>query len=476
MANPKHLNLLHNGVEFWNSWRRAHPNEELDLRGAKLRGWDLSRAYLREADLSGANLRGVDLREVDLSFADLSGANLTQAVLLRANLTSADLTSASVFGARFGMADLTGLRHSPEELDFQDALKSAEEAAKVSRTLFFWLVGIFLFILLTAATATDAQLIIPHSSFSLKLPVLDVPVPVPFFFICSPILGLILFVYLHMYLLAHFYEVISELPASFPDGRPLRRKLYPWILNVLIEAWRRPPLPFSKRVKSWLSFDHILSRVGVLLGWAILPLTTAILTFRFLVRQSDAGSYCLLLILTVSIGAALHFYNDARARSTGESVSSFRRRVTWVLVLLSLVGGGYVTHLSLRGLLSATRPQVSLYKAQLVGADLRGVSLQDAILPRADLTEARLAKADFSNADLTNAILVEADLVEGILRGAKLEGANLSKANLVDADLGGAVLSRANLRNVRNLTSEQVASAKTDEATKLPGYLRGVQK
>ena len=47
-----------------------------DLRGANLTDADLRGANLRGADLRGANLRGADLRGTDLTDADLRGANI----------------------------------------------------------------------------------------------------------------------------------------------------------------------------------------------------------------------------------------------------------------------------------------------------------------------------------------------------------------------------------------------------------------
>ena len=52
MANPKHLNLLKQGVEVWNRWREQNP----EIRP------DLTQADLREANLGLANLSGADLR------------------------------------------------------------------------------------------------------------------------------------------------------------------------------------------------------------------------------------------------------------------------------------------------------------------------------------------------------------------------------------------------------------------------------
>lgn len=60
-------------------WINGDGGERANLRGADLRGADLSGANLRGADLSGANLSGADLRWADLCGANLSGADLSEA-------------------------------------------------------------------------------------------------------------------------------------------------------------------------------------------------------------------------------------------------------------------------------------------------------------------------------------------------------------------------------------------------------------
>lgn len=86
MANDEQVELLRQGYESWNQWRKAHPAEEIDLSGADLRGIPLVRANLARANLCGANLSGVCL--VD---ADLRGANLDQYYFEPTNLQKADL-------------------------------------------------------------------------------------------------------------------------------------------------------------------------------------------------------------------------------------------------------------------------------------------------------------------------------------------------------------------------------------------------
>ncbi len=143
MANKEHLNILNQGVEVWNRWRKDNPDIQPDLSGANLseailiqadlrranldganlaranfRGADLGDAYLdranfRGADLSGALLRWADLYKADFSQAnlggaDLKGAALTDACLSGANLSGADLTETTLVRTDFTDATLTG--------------------------------------------------------------------------------------------------------------------------------------------------------------------------------------------------------------------------------------------------------------------------------------------------------------------------------------------------------------------------------
>ncbi|MEH1863110.1 MAG: pentapeptide repeat-containing protein [Nostoc sp.] len=134
----------------------------------------------------------------------------------------------------------------------------------------------------------------------------------------------------------------------------------------------------------------------------------------------------------------------------------------------------------------------NLSKADLRGVDLRGVNLsstnlKDAIYthetkfpenfdptkqqmyliaPNANLAGANLSGANLGFANLSGAYfgffgnLSGANLIFANLSGADLSLANLSGADLSFANLRGADLSFADLRGVKNLTVEQVKSAK----------------
>ena len=86
MANQEQLEILKQGVEVWNEWRKDNPDVEIDLVGAYLKGLYLSKAMLARAVLFEANLT-----EADLSFVNLAGATLARADLIRANLSGADI-------------------------------------------------------------------------------------------------------------------------------------------------------------------------------------------------------------------------------------------------------------------------------------------------------------------------------------------------------------------------------------------------
>src|SRR5216684_337705 len=102
MANQEHLDILKQGVEAWNQWRKEHTDIRPELRGADLREASLDGAKLRGADLYGADLYGSHL-----SGAVLFGANLHDAHLQDTKLRNADLREANLRKADLSRADLS---------------------------------------------------------------------------------------------------------------------------------------------------------------------------------------------------------------------------------------------------------------------------------------------------------------------------------------------------------------------------------
>ncbi len=118
MADKELLEILRQGSDVWNRYRKDNPDLTPDFSGADLRDTDLFGVNLTQADLRGANLTRAILSQADLSRASLIGAHLRGADLSGANLSralisGADLTYATVTGADFagveGLSTVKGL-------------------------------------------------------------------------------------------------------------------------------------------------------------------------------------------------------------------------------------------------------------------------------------------------------------------------------------------------------------------------------
>src|SRR6266568_4864213 len=108
LANQEHLDLLKQGVDIWNQWRKEHQDIKPNLKCANLDGIDLSHAHLEEADLRGTLLRGANLSGAYFQGANLDGALLTGANLTHADMSSTNLTGADLSASNLSGADLTG--------------------------------------------------------------------------------------------------------------------------------------------------------------------------------------------------------------------------------------------------------------------------------------------------------------------------------------------------------------------------------
>jgi uncharacterized protein YjbI with pentapeptide repeats len=133
MANQEQLDILKQGVETWNQWRKEHADIIPDLSEADLSGADLIRADLSEANLYGADLREAILSGADLSEADLSKATLNEAILSEAELYEADLSGADLRGADLSRANLYGADLREAILSRADLSEATLSGATLSR-------------------------------------------------------------------------------------------------------------------------------------------------------------------------------------------------------------------------------------------------------------------------------------------------------------------------------------------------------
>lgn len=96
MADQQQLDLLRQGSDAWNTWRKQYREVRPNLREANLRGAELNRADFSGANLFRANLNG----------ANLSRANLSTATLIETTLDGATIDAATIGWTFFGNVDL----------------------------------------------------------------------------------------------------------------------------------------------------------------------------------------------------------------------------------------------------------------------------------------------------------------------------------------------------------------------------------
>lgn len=99
-------------ISEWNEWRKAHPDENVLLEGAKLQCAYLKRALLNTGLNSGFSrevyLEGAKLHGAHLEYADFSEAHLKDVKLIGAHLKGVDLRYARLEGADFRRAIVDG--------------------------------------------------------------------------------------------------------------------------------------------------------------------------------------------------------------------------------------------------------------------------------------------------------------------------------------------------------------------------------
>ena len=114
--------------------------------------------------------------------------------------------------------------------------------------------------------------------------------------------------------------------------------------------------------------------------------------------------------------------------------------------------------------------RANLSYANLGAANLTGAWLVKANLISAGLVWANLSSTNFIGADLSKAKLIGADLTSAYFGGSDPPSSH-SRIALISSHFEGANLSGADLRDVKNLTQEQLDEARADP--KNPPKLEG---
>src|SRR5262249_13908294 len=134
-------------------------------------------------------------------------------------------------------------------------------------------------------------------------------------------------IYFHL-CLQYLWEELANLPAIFPNGRPLDRSAYPWLLNSLVCAYfvqlehHRPTL---FRLQAWIS---------ILFAWWIVPATMVLFWVRYLCRHDWLGTGLHIIMLTAATGIAILFHKLAKRTLEGKDKRDYS--LGWRHILLRL--------------------------------------------------------------------------------------------------------------------------------------------
>jgi uncharacterized protein YjbI with pentapeptide repeats len=320
------------------------------------------------------------------------------------------------------------------------------------------------------------------------MPFADAPISFLGFMIVAPLLLIVLAVYLHIFFgywldlererqeinrsLASTNEApVESVPSLFsytdPMSRLLTASVFYWLVPLVLTVitWKAAGRPDLGRSSILIYVTGLVTCALFILRirrcpdsqrrwrnpprWAILCVVTALLVLAAFKPQAFNRS--LNLYRADLKDAWLQDLNMCGADVAFANLQG--ANIEW-----SNLSGADLWRADLRG--------ANLKRANLSGADLLGANLRGANLSGADLRGAKLRFADLRGVDLQEVDLRLADFTYADLEGADLREANLGEANLEEANLRGV-----DLRGVKNLTREQLTSAKGDENTKLPNYL-----
>ncbi|WP_411892207.1 pentapeptide repeat-containing protein [Yoonia sp. SDW83-1] len=402
--------------------------------------------------------------------------------------------------------------NSPSPADTQvsadDAVKRIGELTRNTRTTWFSLLGVLLFVGITL-------LGFQHIDFygygrQTNLPLIGVSVPTRFFFLTAPLLVAANFIYFHLYLI-RLWDALGDAPAKV-DGMPLGRAIPPWLITDAA-LWLRNrirqdgcidarPLEGVTAILNfaltwglgllvgamswWLS---AVARDGMMTGLAALALSGMILTamtslvalWHRMVSNRAPGQPLLataMAVVTVACLAApsyfrtvepapwtaetewLSVWNEETGRMEQQQIAvpEFADRDTdlwerfWTLAEINLEGENIVERPANWLPYDLVRTDYerqwcareAISNCDLTGDDLDRLS--DEFWDRQDSAMALLQRPDWHLPGRKKPDFRGANLRETFLADIDLAGARLQGADLSEADLRGADLSGANLQ------------------------------
>ncbi len=358
--------------------------------------------------------------------------------------------------------------------DLETARKAVEDTAAIGGGLWLSYLFVLFYLGIAAGAVTHTDLFLKNP---VKLPFLNIELPLLAFFFLAPLLLLLTHAYtlVHLVLLARRVEQFNA-------------------IKGLSEAWRRR-LPSNIFVQFLgAPEEDRYGAFGLLLGFilrgtlVVAPIALyLLLEIKFLPYHSWWITSWIRIVLFFDLGFLWWLWRGEilASRAPRRRAPVWKTVVTWTpgaLVLLfawfvatipgewgktTPIGWGigntlYLPEFNVYEALKIDDPQKVAWKQYLI--DLNGRDLREAMLFRAILTKA----------DLRFAQLQGASLYDARLQGASLDGAQLQGAQLFRTQLQGASLRDAQLQGT-TLDGVQLQGASLDRAQLQGTTLGGVQ-
>lgn len=401
-------------------------------RGGKLSRDDGSHAVLKDCKFPpiGSLLRNrKNLRYADFSGTDFGGADVTNTDFTDCDLTCADMSGTfGLIASQLSGANLTRCK-LPEHITDFAILKTVETLSQNAGKVFLTTLMACIFVLLTAFSTYDIQLL--TNSGTAQLPALNVSVSTQIFFSTAPFVLLILSITVHLYL-QRLWETMATLPAIFPDGVRVDNKTYPWLINDLI----RDGFLLLHGPRTAMSLSGLQVLAFRFIAYGTVPATLLIVFLRCLSRHDLLLSWWQAALTALGIGWATYvswLNRSTLAREMEEVPTSTEERITHVLkltaypalaVVLWTIGLGAMINYACTGmpviLSRAQQQEIQKWDASRSGENRIGLErVKNALQSTIDDYSAELDRAKQNTARTRDVPFLEDDVK--ILKNSQLQ-------------------------------------------------------
>jgi uncharacterized protein YjbI with pentapeptide repeats len=324
--------------------------------------------------------------------------------------------------------------------DIGEARKALDSATNIARGLWFTFLTLTLYLVITVGTVSHRDLFLETP---LKLPVLNVDVPLVTFFGVAPVLFLII----HAYLLLNLKFMADNASGYFGALDELgleaeaKRKLYLQLTNFLVLQ-----MLIVRRQEKW-GLMGLATHLAVVLTITIIPLMLLLLIqLQFLPYHSEPVTFIHRAAILADMILLIIFWSKIPGLAEGSRISTLRSAI-WPLMVVTVIPfsgcvatfpGEFARENSIAELSGAAQYLLHSRVHEVKGK--RELWLSDTlVLTDADFVSGDEDKVPASvTVSLRGRDLVGAYLARTDLRGADFTGANLSGANFRDAKLHGA--------------------------------------